>query len=79
MPSIEGINKLKTDNEQLQSLVVDLTNACKKYKNILQEIKKIAEMDCGNCPYNQDCDCNFQECEEAKIDDILRKISEVME
>ena len=46
-----------------------------KLEQTLQEIKKICKMDCGECQYNQDCDCNFEECEEAKIDDILDLIT----
>lgn len=51
----------------------------KEYKQTLQEIKKICKMDCGDCQYNQDCDCNFEECEEAKIDDILDLITKAEE
>lgn len=49
-----------------------------KYSQALQEIRDICKMDCGDCEYNQDCDCNFLECEESKIDDILAKINEVI-
>ena len=51
---------------------------CKTYRQALQEIRDICKMDCGDCEYNQDCDCNFSECEESKIDDILDKINEVI-
>lgn len=50
-----------------------------KYRTTLQEIKNICKMDCGDCQYNQDCDCNFEECEEAKIDDILDLITKAEE
>lgn len=55
----------------------DADKKINNYKQALAEIKEIAKRDCGNCPYNQNCDYIFQECEESKIDDILQKISEV--
>lgn len=60
-------------NCNIKQMVKDID----KYKQALAEIKEIAKRDCGNCPYNQNCDYIFQECEESKIDDILQKISEV--
>lgn len=65
---------IKNTNISIKSHLHKMQKALKA----LEEIREICKMDCGNCQYNQDCDCNFQECEEAKIDDILNKINEVL-
>lgn len=71
--------KFKSDGiELLQDANLNLHKANVKYRQALQEIRDICKMDCGDCEYNQDCDCNFSECEESKIDDILDKINEVI-
>ena len=68
--------ELKAENERLKERQINWFNQeANVYKQTLQEIKAICKMDCGDCPYNQDCDCNYQECEEAKIDDILDLIT----
>ena len=78
------LQRLKQENEELKARrIKSLGFICdceerEKYKQALEEIREICKMDCGDCPYNQDCDCNYSECEEAKIDDILDKINEVL-
>lgn len=88
----ERIKNLETVNKILRDLVEEYKNRyCEVYENadqlsrkyyqykaVLEEIKEICRTDCGDCQYNQDCECNFEECEEAKIDDILDKINEVL-
>lgn len=71
--------RLKTLDDEVLTIEItpDEFERYKKYKQVLEEIRNICKMDCGDCQYNQDCDCNFQECEEAKIDDILNTINEV--
>ena len=65
-----------TCEKELQNCNLRIEN--EKLKQALEEIREIAKMDCGDCQYSQDCNCNFQECEEYKIDDILKKINEVL-
>ena len=85
----EANEQLQAENERLKSALAIWVNATlkqtalkvvevDKYRQALQEIRDICKMDCGDCEYNQDCDCNFSECEESKIDDILDKINEVI-
>lgn len=49
-----------------------------RYKQALMDIREICKLDCGDCKYNQNCECNFEECEELKLEDIITKINEVI-